>query len=197
VVVTSTNNCVSATTTSVSVGNYNVQVGATASVYSGNAPLLVNFNGQIIGSTSTTYSWTLGDNATSTLQNPSHTYNVGGDYIVTLSGIDSASSCIDTAMLTIHVIDDMILVIPNVFTPNGDGVNDGFFVTTKGVKSIEGFIMNRWGQLMFEWTGLNTVWDGKAPNGNVETEGTYFYVIKATSFTGKTETFKGPLTLIR
>ncbi|HXB11760.1 MAG TPA: gliding motility-associated C-terminal domain-containing protein [Bacteroidia bacterium] len=197
VAVTSTNNCVSATTTSVSVGNYNVQVGATASVYSGNAPLLVNFSGQIIGSTSTTYSWTLGDNATSTLQNPSHTYNVGGDYIVTLSGIDSASSCIDTAMLTIHVIDDMILVIPNVFTPNGDGVNDGFFVTTKGVKSIEGFIMNRWGQLMFEWTGLNTVWDGKAPNGNVETEGTYFYVIKATSFTGKTETFKGPLTLIR
>ena len=197
VVVTSTNTCVSATTTSVSVANYNVQVAATANVYTGNAPLPVNFAGQVVGSTSTTYTWTLGDNANSNLQNPSHTYNVGGDYLVTLSATDSASSCVATATLTIHVIDEMILVIPNVFTPNGDGINDGFFVTTKGVKSIEGFIMNRWGQLMFEWTGLNTVWDGKAPNGNAETEGTYFYVIKATSLTDKTETFKGPLTLIR
>jgi gliding motility-associated-like protein len=197
VVVTSTNNCVSATTSTVSVGNYNVQVMATASTYNGNAPLAVNFAGQIVGSTNTSYSWTLGDNATSTLQNPSHTYNSGGDYTVILSGTDSASSCVDTAMLTIHVTDEMVVVIPNVFTPNGDGINDGFFVTTKGVKNIEGFVMNRWGQLMFEWTGLNSVWDGRAPNGNPETEGTYFYVVTATSFSGKTEVFKGPLTLIR
>jgi gliding motility-associated-like protein len=197
VVVTSTNTCISATTTSVSAGNYNVQVSATANTYNGSAPLSVNFAGQIVGSTHTTYSWTLGDNATSTLQNPSHTYNTGGDYVVVLTGIDSASSCIDTAMLTIHVTDEMVIVIPNVFTPNGDGINDGFFVTSKGVNSIEGFIMNRWGQLMFEWTGLNAVWDGRAPNGNQETEGTYFYVIKATSFAGRTETYKGHLMLIR
>ncbi|HTA63340.1 MAG TPA: gliding motility-associated C-terminal domain-containing protein, partial [Bacteroidia bacterium] len=197
VTVTSSSNCQSTTPTMVSVGNYNIHDTAIANVYSGNAPLTVNFSGQIFGATNPAYSWALGDAATSTLQNPSHTYNAGGDYIVTLISTDTVSHCPATATLTIHVIDEMIVVIPNIFTPNGDGINDGFFVTTTGVKSIEGFIMNRWGQLMFEWAGLNSVWNGTAPNGNAETEGTYFYVIKVTSFSNKTKEFKGPLTLIR
>jgi gliding motility-associated-like protein len=197
VTVTSANNCPSAASTSVSAGNYNVQVSATANVYNGNAPLLVNFGGTITGASNPSYSWTLSDNATSTSQNPSHTYNNGGDYIVVLTGIDPVSSCIDTAMLTIHVSDEMVLVIPNIFSPNGDNINDGFFITSHGVKSIEGFIMNRWGQMMFTWTGLDTVWDGKAPNGHDETEGVYFYVVKATSFKNETKEYKGTVTLIR
>jgi len=195
--VTSSGNCPSATSTSVSAGNYNIQVTAAANTYSGNASLSVAFSGTVSGTSHPTYSWTLSDNATSTLQNPSHTYNNGGDYVVVLTGIDSASACIDTAMLTIHVTDEMVVIIPNIFTPNGDGINDGFFLTTQNVKSIEGFIMNRWGQVMFTWNQLNSVWDGKAPNGNEEVEGVYFYVIKATPFKGDMQTFKGPLTLSR
>ena len=196
VTVTSANNCPSAASTTVSAGNYNIQVTATANVYSGDAPLSVNFASIIVGASNPSYSWTLSDNASSSSQNPSHTYNNAGDYIV-LTGIDSTSSCIDTAMLTIHVSNEMILVIPNIFSPNGDNINDGFFITSHGVKSIEGFIMNRWGQMMFTWTGLDAVWDGKAPNGHDETEGVYFYVVKATSFKNEIKEYKGTVTLIR
>jgi gliding motility-associated-like protein len=197
VTVTSANNCPSVASASVSAGNYNIQVAATANVFNGNAPLSVNFAGTITGSSNPTYSWTLGDNANSLSQNPSHTYNNGGDYIVVLTGIDPVSNCIDTAMLTIYVSDEMVLVIPNIFSPNGDNINDGFFITSHGVKNLEGWIMNRWGQMMFTWTGLDTVWDGKAPNGHDETEGVYFYVVKATSFKNETKEFKGTVTLIR
>jgi len=195
--VTSSNGCTSATSTSVSAGNYNIQVAAIANTYNGNAPLSVVFSGTVTGSSNPTYSWTLSDNATSTIQNPSHTYNNGGDYAVVLTGIDLTSMCSDTAMLTVHVIDQMIVIIPNIFTPNGDGINDEFFLTMHGVKSIEGFIMNRWGQMMYTWNELNSIWDGKAPNGNSEVDGVYFYVIKATPFKGEMQAFKGTLTISR
>ncbi len=197
VTVTSNNNCVSASSATVSAGNFNIQTVATANIYSGNAPLPVNFSGVVTGCSFPTYSWTLGDNTISNNQNPSHTYNAAGDYSVTLIGKDPISLCAATATLTIHVLDETIIIIPNIFTPNGDGINDGFFVTTKGVKSIEGFIMNRWGQMMFTWNGLNDVWDGKAPNGNLETDGVYFYVFTITTNKGESKEYKGPLTLVR
>ena len=57
--------------------------------------------------------------------------------------------------------------------------------------------MNRWGQMMYTWNELNSIWDGKAPNGNSEVDGVYFYVIKATPFKGEMQTFKGTLTISR
>ncbi len=64
---------------------------------------------------------------------------------------------------------------PNVFTPNGDGSNDLFFLNTANATSIELVILNRWGNVVFESTGLNPAWNGKTGNGVLCDEGVYFY----------------------
>lgn len=82
---------------------------------------------------------------------------------------------------TYYYIDDISLVevelsLPNVFTPNGDSVNDVLelpFLPTNA-KLV---ILNRWGEKVFETHGMNTqFWDGKY-NGENATEGTYFYIL--------------------
>jgi gliding motility-associated-like protein len=196
--VTVNNNGCLSTTQTVTASNYNVLVTASGNPLTGNAPLNVSFSATQSGSSAPQYGWNFGTGSgSSSLPNPVYTYNNGGtfDAIVTLT--DPISGCI--AMDTVEVIvkDEMILIVPNIFTPNGDGINDGFFVTSSGVKTLEGFILDRWGMTMFTWSGVNAIWDGKAPNGHPETDGTYFYVLKATSFKGETKVFKGTVTLSR
>ena len=75
-----------------------------------------------------------------------------------------------------------IVEAPNVFSPNNDGTNESFFLTSKNVVKLELVILNRWGNVLFEGTGedlLNTpnnnpMWDGKI-NGVLASEGVYFY----------------------
>ncbi len=88
------------------------------------------------------------------------------------------------------------LFIPNVFTPNGDGLNDAFFPITIGMENIAIRIYDRWGNLIWEGKD-NQQWDGSY-NGNPVPEGVYVYVvtgqIKATS---RNISRTGSLTVIR
>jgi gliding motility-associated-like protein len=68
------------------------------------------------------------------------------------------------------------LEIPNIFTPNGDGANDVFLIDSKNILNLNLTILNRWGQVVFETTDINTSWNGYF-NGSLCTEGTYFYFI--------------------
>lgn len=74
------------------------------------------------------------------------------------------------------------LTVPNVFTPNGDGVNDVFFVNSKGITEYNITIVNRWGNPVFESTDVNASWDGTS-DGKKCVDGTYFYILKAKSNT--------------
>ena len=84
------------------------------------------------------------------------------------------------------------IVVPNVFTPNGDGLNDYFAVRDMPENScVEQFksvdIQNRWGRSVFSSVDPKFRWLGTdAPAG------TYYYLIQTTK-----RSFKGPLTLIR
>lgn len=84
----------------------------------------------------------------------------------------------DAASLNINEksVDDFI---PNVFTPNGDGINDFFEIKTEGLTNISGEIYNRWGEQVYTWNGI-PYWDGKK-NGKTLTAGVYFYIIRAES----------------
>ena len=62
-----------------------------------------------------------------------------------------------------------------VFTPDGDGANDIFFISTKNATNVELTILNRWGHKMFEGSSLNPAWNGKAQNGSDAIDGVYFY----------------------
>ncbi len=98
----------------------------------------------------------------------------------------------------------------NIITPNNDGHNDVFIPdlvkdkngninpdinSLQGIISLNGKIFNRWGNLIYEWSGENW-WDGKY-NGNEVTDGTYYYVIDAKGSDGVKYNEKGTVTVLR
>jgi gliding motility-associated-like protein len=92
------------------------------------------------------------------------------------------------------------IFIPNVFTPNGDGLNDYFRAVTNGVEEFSLQVFNRWGQLLFETTDPEKGWDGRV-NDYYAPDGTYVWVAKAFDIEGKNmlnfNQSHGTLTLIR
>lgn len=85
------------------------------------------------------------------------------------------------------------LVIPNVFTPNGDGINDKFVVPgLETYSDNELTIINRWGNNVYEKKNYQNDWTGESL-----VEGTYFYVLKAKNKAGIWDVYKGYLTLLR
>jgi gliding motility-associated-like protein len=82
--------------------------------------------------------------------------------------------------------------IPNVFTPNNDGVND-IFETSFCNKIIKASVYNRWGTLVFETVNNNNIgWNGNTRSGEYCVEGTYFYIIETNE-----KIFKGFIQLLR
>lgn len=90
--------------------------------------------------------------------------------------------------------------IPNVFSPNGDGVNDEFFLKKDAFDrcydALNLRVYNRWGQLVFESEDAKFSWNGRDENGNELSEGTYFVVLQG-YYGGKEVTQNFPLTLFR
>jgi len=66
--------------------------------------------------------------------------------------------------------------VPNVFTPNGDGLNDLFYPVYFNIDKINMLIFNRWGNQIFEGNGKSTIWDGNY-NGKLCPDGVYYYII--------------------
>lgn len=74
---------------------------------------------------------------------------------------------------------------PNVFTPNDDGVNDTWILPfSDGGSDKQVFILNRWGNLVYQGSLNGFSWDGKDSNGNAITEGVYFYKVSDTNIAG-------------
>lgn len=89
----------------------------------------------------------------------------------------------------------LVLFIPNVFTPDGDGINDLFRVKHENVKTFDAMIYNRWGNKLYEWTDVNSGWNGES-DGTLLPQGTYFYIIKGTDVFDKGFEYKGVVTLL-
>lgn len=90
-------------------------------------------------------------------------------------------------------------LFPNVFTPNGDGINDYFRleepISIPCLSDFEIRIFNRWGALVYEHKGSNFSWDGNYKSREI-TEGVYYFIISG-SYTEEPFTYKNFLTLIR
>lgn len=140
----------------------------------------------------TTWTWDFGDGTTSTQQNPQHTYTGSGTYTVTLT-VTNASGCVDTVQTIVTTLEGIL--IPNVFSPNGDGTNDEFFIPNSGMKEYKIEIYDRWGVLIFETTAPEIHWDGRSTSGNLCTDGTYYFILHAITNTADYST-TGFLTLI-
>ncbi|HJT72834.1 MAG TPA: gliding motility-associated C-terminal domain-containing protein, partial [Chitinophaga sp.] len=89
-----------------------------------------------------------------------------------------------------------VFVLPNAFTPNGDGKNDCFGIRNWGSTTIHEFsIYNRWGQKVFETKNPSNCWDGKY-KGQLQPSGAYIYMIKALTPCGEVER-RGSFMLVR
>ncbi len=166
----------------------------SANPVTGFIPVSVDFTDASIGATS--YSWDFGDSGSSTDVSPTYVYNSAGTFTAILTVSDG--NCTDTASVVIEIIGEPGLTVPNVFTPNGDGINDVFKPTAIGITQLHGQIFNRYGALIYEWNGPEGWWDGRtAPAGQKVADGTYFYVITATGFDGEAFEEKGIVTMVR
>ena len=125
-----------------------------------------------------------------------HNYNLAGNYSASLVVTDGL--CSDTAFANVVVLSSSSLTIPNVFSPNEDGVNDLFMPQVMGIKELECTIMNRYGEIVQAWNGPRGFWDGYTfPAGVACPTGTYFYWIKAVGYDGVNYEQKGTITLLR
>ncbi|MBK7753304.1 MAG: gliding motility-associated C-terminal domain-containing protein [Flavobacteriales bacterium] len=123
---------------------------------------------------------------------------VGGTITVCLIAI-SAQQCTDTACATI-TIENNALHVPNAFTPDGDGINDGFlpvFASTPPEDYLFA-IFDRWGQVIFETTDTTSAWNGLFMEGTEVPQGVYVWKIFAGSkVPGEDQDLTGHVTLIR
>ncbi|HLG02632.1 MAG TPA: PKD domain-containing protein [Bacteroidia bacterium] len=91
--------------------------------------------------------------------NPSHTYTNYGLY--TIMQLVYNGVCADTAYQQVEVYPEFTFLIPNAFTPNGDGLNDYFFPEIMATEDYHFMIFDRWGMLLFETYMTTQGWDGK------------------------------------
>lgn len=93
---------------------------------------------------------------------------------------------------------ESMLEMPNVFTPNGDGVNDLFGpVKMENIRSLHAIVLNRWGDIVFETDSLLIDWNGRINNGQELSEGIYFWRIDYIDEFGDSFQRDGNVTLIR
>ncbi|HPE99549.1 MAG TPA: gliding motility-associated C-terminal domain-containing protein [Bacteroidales bacterium] len=130
----------------------------------------------------------------------SHVFQHAGSYDVCLFTLNHGgfkdSACSVVQVWAGSQQDSSFLVVPNVFTPNNDLQNDFFRTTSLNIVEWDSRIYNRWGQLVYNSTAADVMWDG-LNNGTPCDDGVYVFIIKAVGGDGKLYDISGTLTLFR
>lgn len=120
--------------------------------------------------------WKFGDGQESGTQNPNHTYEKAGEYYAKLT-ITTLEGCVATIQKGPYRIIEPELLIPNVFTPNNDGIGDGFRAEYSGHETYSLSIFDRWGKMLFTTRNHQEFWQGYTDKGDRVAEGVYYYQI--------------------
>jgi gliding motility-associated-like protein len=101
----------------------------------------------------------------------------------------------DTATFLVMVTDTTPpVIIPNIFSPNGDNVNDLFTIKGKGLTYFDCVVYDRWGIEMYSWSDISGGWDGKnQANGKSVSDGTYYVLVTYIDKRGKLGVAAGAL----
>jgi len=137
--------------------------------------------------------WSFDDTTFSNAKNPVHSYGFAGIYNVCLSVVN-AQNCPDEVCHDVPITET--IYIPNVFTPNEDQTNEVFRVYSSGLFDLNVKIFNRWGELIYEWQGLDGYWDGMY-KGKPVLQDVYVYYVTAKGFWNPNIMKIGRVTLVR
>lgn len=135
-----------------------------------------------------------------------YTFTESGAFIITLKArLTDINVDLDSATIKV-TISESRLEMPNAFSPNNDGKNEIYGAkgvcdpnSTAHYKSIvefHGYIFNRWGQKLFEWTDVSKGWDGTF-HGSPVKDGVYFVLVKAKGADGREYNIKKDINLLR
>ena len=127
--------------------------------------------------------WEFGDNSYSYDENPTTLYDTEGNYEVELTTYN-IYGCSDTASTTVYAANDLLLFIPNTFTPNADNKNESYKVSVLNHRFFEISIYNSLSELLFSSNNVNNGWDGTYKGNGVQ-DGTYVVNVYATDLFGK------------
>lgn len=152
---------------------------------------LVRFNPTVNDSTHVTFSWApaalLGD---ATALRPVYLANADMDFTLTATGKEGG--CTASDLLSVKVFRQVI--VPNAFTPNGDGVHDTWDITNlSAYPGCTVVVFNRYGQQVYYATGYSTPWKGNNDKGALPA-GTYYYIIDLKNGAGK---LTGSVTILK
>ena len=145
------------------------------------------------------WKWLFGDVGASIQQNPVFTFPDTGMQRVQLV-VFHESGCTDTLIQFLDVIPEVRYYLPNAFTPDGDGNNDGFRGNglMEGASDFNLSIWNRYGEKLFETGDPFEPWNGrKDNNGKLAPQGVYIVVVKYIEPRGETKELRGFATLVK
>jgi gliding motility-associated-like protein len=147
------------------------------------------------------YAWNIGGVYNSANVNESYLFVNSGNFVVTLVAT-TPEGCVDDTSIVIVVNPDVVLYVPNAFTPGADALNDLFhiFLPPTGVdfSTFNLVIFDRWGEQIYKTTDVNQFWNG-SKNNSGETLKQDVYVYKITFKDEKKKSYEkvGHVTLLR
>ncbi|MFW5760661.1 MAG: PKD domain-containing protein, partial [Cyclobacteriaceae bacterium] len=148
------------------------------------------------------YNWEFGDGETSNEVYPIHAYDQANNYEVTLTVENDG--CENSSSVTVVIGEQRVIYVPNIFSPAAvNPENQVVKVYGEGIASSDFLfkVVNRWGGTLFETNSLdlaqNSGWDGRANNGEMQTLGTYTYIVKGKFLDGETFEKIGTVTLAK
>lgn len=119
-----------------------------------------------------------------------------GNKAVKLVVQDSLTACVDSLTRWVRVNEPLVLLFPNIFSPNGDGINDKLSFVLLGADELQLKVFNRWGQEVFSTNNFEHYWDGNQ-NGQLCPAGNYLAVLQYRSETSTWKVFRKEIQLIR
>ncbi|MCF8276815.1 MAG: gliding motility-associated C-terminal domain-containing protein [Flavobacteriales bacterium] len=143
------------------------------------------------------WNWNFGDGSASNIENPTHLYSDTGTYTIDLL-VTTIHGCTDEVSRQVIIEPDFMFYVPNAFTPNVDGKNDGFRGYGQGIDwdTYQMSIFDRWGELIYYTEDINDPWDGSYKGAQVEND-VYVWKIGFNDFRGNDHQYYGHVTLLR
>ena len=195
VVVTDVNGCTDDAQVNINlntqpISSFEVDPNLISASCSGAEALMINTSIDAIN-----YYWIFADGTTSTDVNPQHLFTINGDNLITLIAYNNICSDTSTLNYNAATISNIIDKLPNVFSPNGDGLNECFDLGNQfNFNDCSDWrVFDRWGKEVFHSTASTRCWNGKKDNAGADSPaGTYFLTMIISG-----EKYSATITLVR